>query len=320
MSRWDRANPNARNFGLQSRDMTRAGQNALREGMKSGESIKTMSARFKQFAAFSKSEFNISDMRKLEKQHIEQYAAHLKESGLKAATAQNYLSAVNRVLEIARGDRHLHVAAVKDAGLQQRSHICTESKAASLNEHQQKLEQLPERLAVQIEMMRSFGLRFEESCKINAAKAFKEASQKSILTVISGAKGGLARVIPICNEKQLRTLHRASQIQGNNRSMIPADKTYAQYRNQCNREHRKVFGHSRFHGERHTYAQERYQQLANCKSPVAAGVSHKQHPDHIAQQLNISKDEAKAWDQSARLKLAEELGHGRTDITNNYLG
>ena len=53
---------------------------------------------------------------------------------------------------------------------------------------------------------------------------------------------------------------------------------------------------------------------------VAAGVSHKQHPDHIAQQLNISKDEARAWDQSARLKLAEELGHGRTDITNNYLG
>ena len=56
---------------------------------------------------------------------------------------------------------------------------------------------------MQIEMMRNFGLRFEESCKINATKAFKEASQKGILTVTSGTKGGLARVIPAAMKNSL---------------------------------------------------------------------------------------------------------------------
>ncbi|HGS4802836.1 TPA: hypothetical protein ACMDRB_003157 [Vibrio cholerae] len=48
-------------------------------------------------------------MRDIEKAHLVAYAAHLNDryerGEIAPSTAQNYLSAVNRVMEIARGDR-----------------------------------------------------------------------------------------------------------------------------------------------------------------------------------------------------------------------
>jgi hypothetical protein len=57
------------------------------------------------------------------------------------------------------------------------------------------------------------------------------------------------------------------------------------------------------HGLRHQYAAERYQELAGVAPPVAGGAPVD-----------------KAVDENARQIVAEELGHGRTQIINAYLG
>lgn len=319
--RSERANPDARNFGLQSRDMGKAGLNALREGMTSFSSISTMSSRFNQFSEYSRQALNIRDMRQLEQQHIQQYADHLKDrvtnQELSVATAQNYLSAVNRVMEIARGDKTLHVAAVKDAGFEQRSNIRTENRAISEEKHQNTVAQVGERLAIQMELQRNFGLRFEESCKLNATSAYSEALAKGSITVSEGTKGGRDRIVPVLSQKQLKTLENATKIQGSHFSLIPKGVSYREYQDQC---YRNVPDNFHFHGERHFYAQQRYEQLTGCQSPIAAGIAHRAHHQYIADQLGISKAEAREIDHSARSLVAEELGHGRMSITNNYLG
>ena len=62
MARCDRSHPDARNFGLGARDMSRAGLHALREGMQSHSSIATMADRWASFAAWAR-EAGIRDMR-----------------------------------------------------------------------------------------------------------------------------------------------------------------------------------------------------------------------------------------------------------------
>ena len=63
----------------------------------------TMSYRFRQFASHMKQTHGISDLRKIEETHVLQYAKSLqklvKNGTLTSATAQNYLSAVNRMLK-----------------------------------------------------------------------------------------------------------------------------------------------------------------------------------------------------------------------------
>jgi len=57
------------------------------------------------------------------------------------------------------------------------------------------------------------------------------------------------------------------------------------------------------HGLRHEYAGDRYEALAGVASPVRGGASTDS-----------------ATDDGARLQVAEELGHSRTQVTCAYLG
>lgn len=118
--RSERTNPDSRNFGLRSRDINKAALNALKEGMKSFQSIATIHDRWSVFSAWIKSEQGIKDMRDIEKAHLVAYAAHLNDryerGEIAPSTAQNYLSAVNRVMEIARGDRQVRVDPVSEGG------------------------------------------------------------------------------------------------------------------------------------------------------------------------------------------------------------
>ena len=322
MSRSDRANPNSRNFGLRSRDMASAGQNALRESMQSQSSISAMSDRFNQFVGYMKSEHSISDMRNIEKTHVQQYADTLRErtetGTLSPATAQNYLSAVNRTLEIARGDRAVHVAPVREAGLPERSGIATTSRAISPEQHQAAQAGVSDRLGAQMDLQRELGLRFEESCKIDAARALSQAERTGSVRISDGTKGGRNRDVPIVRSEQIDALRAAAAIQNGDRSMIPSHQSYAQYRDQCYQQRPNGLN---FHGERHAYAQQRYEALTGVKCPVAAGVEHgRAHYQHIAEERSVSVSAAREIDRSAREQVAAELGHGRIDVTNSYLG
>lgn len=318
MARHDRANPDARNFGLRSRDMYRAGREALREGMASHNSRGTMADRWRVFCHYTKTELGISDMRRIEVSHLERYAEQLHErldrGEISPSTAQNYMSAVNRIMEIARGDRRIRLDPVRGAGLPNRSGIATEQHAMSQTDHDRLMALVPDRLAAQLDMQRTLGLRFEESAKADARALLKQAQARGVIRIEDGTKGGRPREVPIISEHQLAALQRAADLQGAHRSLIPADQTYAAYRESCYR-----YG-VRFHAERHAYAQERYASLAGAECPVAAGVPHREHRAHLAAKLGIDISSAANLDRAVRYQVAAELGHGRVDVTNAYLG
>lgn len=320
--REQRDNPNSRNYGLGNRDMARAGLNALREGMQSHSSIRTMADRWRVFAKFAQENLGVRDMRRIEIAHLQQYAAKLHErfdkGEISPATAQNYLSCVNRVMEIARGDRAVRLAPVEDAKLPDRSGICTVSRAVPEDAHQRATEVVTERVSALIGLQRELGLRFAESAKIDAARALTQAEKTGQVRIHDGTKGGRSRTVPISRPEQVIALRTAAAVQGNHRSMIPAEKTYVQFRTEAYKgiERSGIL----FHGERHHYAQQRYQAIVGAPCPVAAGVPHKEQHQHLSRTLGITISAARQLDHAARMQVSAELGHGRIDVTNAYLG
>ncbi|MBO9479797.1 integrase, partial [Shimia sp. R11_0] len=80
--------------------------------------------------------------------------------------------------------------------------------------------------------------------------------------------------------------------------------------------HRKAFeyqalkaGMSNLHGLRHGYAQWRYKALTGRPCPKAGGKATK-----------ALTEAERRTDRDARMTIAEELGHGRIDVTKAYLG
>ena len=63
------------------------------------------------------------------------------------------------------------------------------------------------------------------------------------------------------------------------------------------------------HGLRHSYAQNRYEELTGWNCPAVGG------PD--AKSLT---SEQRNTDRQARLTISQELGHNREQITAAYLG
>lgn len=320
--RQEQRNIAARNYGLRSRNMIDAGRHALQEGMQSHSSIATMTDRWRVFAVYVRDELGVRDMRRIETAHLQQYAATLRErferGEISPATAQNYLSTVNRVLEIARGDKAVRLDPVRGAGLPQRSGICQESRAVSQEQHQQVEKAVTERVSALMGLQRELGLRFQESAKIDAARALAQAEKFGSVAVRDGTKGGRPRTVPITQPEQLAALRAAAAIQGRDRSMIPPDQTYARFRSEAYQSIER--SGITFHGLRHSYAQARYHAIVGAPCPVAAGVPHRQHHQHLSRALGISISAARELDKAARMQVSAELGHGRIDVTNAYLG
>lgn len=312
-----------RNFGLGSRYLANAGMNALKEAQYSFKTVATNTSHFRQFANFVRSEHGIKDLKQIEKSHVIAFAEQLKDrlnkNEISASTAQNRLSAVNVVLSIARQDTLCHVNPVRDAGLAKRTFVATESKSIPAFLHDQTKVQVPERLAVQLDLQRELGLRFKESVLLNAQQSLKQA-RNGIIRIENGTKGGRIREIPITNARQLAVLQSAAALQGNHYSLVPETKSLREYTQDCYRSLQQT-SLKGFHGERHTYANQRYEKLVGVKSPVEARIRHGlPHIKHIASQLGIEKESALKLDIEARMTISNELGHSRIAITNNYLG
>ena len=161
-------------------------------------------------------------------------------------------------MEIARGDRQVRVAPVAEGGLPKRSGIASSDRSVSEAAHQAAIGAVSERLGALLEVQRNFGLRFEESAKLDATRALKQAEKEGVVAIKDGTKGGRQRMVPITSNAQITALQRAAAIQ-DGRSMIPGNQTYREFRQEAYRE----IGRQpvNFHGERHHYAQERYRVL-----------------------------------------------------------
>ncbi len=301
------------NFGLQTRDMAKAGGFAMNReaanGAASFSTAATVSDRFSRFAETAKAE----GLRRLEEVTRDQVTAYgqtladqVSEGTLSAAYAQNLVSAVNTVMNAATRGQWQSVSPTRECGIAHRSSVReTPSMAIDRSRVEAAQAAMTDRGQAITDLARDLGLRSKEASLIHAGRALEEARDTGRVTIVDGTKGGLARTVPITHERQIASLERAATVQGEARSMIPASQTWAQFRDGELREIRETLqdhGLSGLHDLRAGYASERYQTLTGERPPLEGG--------------QVSK----ADDKAAREILAVELGHGRIDIIAAYIG
>ena len=302
----------ARNFGLGSRDMGRAGTFAIQADARSGKNsfstAETVSDRFQQFAEYAKSE-GLRRLEEVSKDTVVAYGQKLANQvsqGEKSASyAQNLVSAVNTVMATASRGQWEPVSPTREAGIAERSNV-RETPATSSNRatYEQARGALSERAQAIADIARELGMRSKEASLINAERAASQGRETGSVTISDGTKGGRDRTIEV-SEHQIAALERASEVQSGDRSMVPANQTWAQFRDGELRETREALqeqGVEGLHDLRAGYAADRYEQLTGQRPPVEGG----QTPRDL--------------DRVARAQIAAEMGHGRIDVTNSYLG
>jgi hypothetical protein len=307
------------NFSLGSRDAAKAGafslSNAARAGEMSYSTAATVGDRWERFVEWAREEEGVKWMEDYTREMIIAYGRDLSErvaaGEMAAATAQNYVSAVNTVMTLATHGQWERVSPTNDSGIAERSAI-REAAPGALDRgaYSRALdavrEQVGDRAAAVAELARELGLRSKEASLINSKAALSEALARYAVTISEGTKGGRSREVPITSERQIEALSRAAQAQGDAKSMIPHDQTWKEWREGNLRDAREIvqsYTGGGLHDLRAAYACERYADLTGAAAPVAGG--------EIAD---------RAADREAREQIAEELGHGRIDVTNEYLG
>jgi integrase len=307
------------NYGLGSRNAAKAGafalNNAARAGLMSYSTAATVADRWAQFVEWARQEEGAKWMEDYSREMVVEYGQELAErvaaGEMSPATAQNYVSAVNTVMNLATSGQWESVSPTHDCGIAERSAIREEAPGALDREAYERAlnavrDQLGERAAAVVELAREFGLRSKEASLIDARAALAEALSRGVITVSEGTKGGRDREVPVTSEKQLEALSRASEAQSSDRSMIPASESWKTWREGTLRDAREIVQQHTgggLHDLRAAYACERYESLTGNPAPVAGGSG-------VDREL----------DREAREIIAEELGHGRIDVTNEYLG
>ena len=160
------------------------------------------------------------------------------------------------------------------------------------------------RVQLALKLEAAFGLRREEALKLRPVLADRG---DRIALKASWCKGGRYREIPITHEKQRALLDEGRAVVGDG-SLIGGGRNDHQaltsYENQLIKA-----GISNAHGYRHAYAQWRYKALTGWSCPAAGGPT-----------VDTMTPAQAARDRAARLEISHELGHGRLDVTDTYLG
>lgn len=237
----------------------------------------------------------------LKPKHVEALVNHWRDNGLTDATLKNRMAHVRWWAEKV-GKSSVVPRDNSDLGIADRAYTAQISRAQELDP---RVAAIPdERIQTSLMLQREFGLRREESMKIQPAIA--DQGDRLVLKG-SWTKGGREREIPIRTESQRLILDQAHRLAGS-KSLIPEERSYARHLKHYEYQLGKA-GLSRMHGLRHAYAQSRYQELTGRKAPAAGGMtSSKLTPEQREQ------------DQAARLIISRELGHEREQITAIYLG
>lgn len=245
--------------------------------------------------------FKLGSARGLKPKHVNKLINSWQSQGIKTGVIKNRMAvlrwwarSVNKASVVHRSN---------DAyGIERRS-TSDVNKAQRLN--LEKVDKLPcTRMKLAVRMSAAFGLRIEEALKFSPRLADKG---NKIALKPSWTKGGRYREIPIHSDRHRALLNEVKTVVGDG-SLIPDEKSYI--------EHRKAFeyqtlkaGMSNLHGLRHNYAQHRFKQLFGEPCPKAGG--------RLPKDMNAADKQA---NKDARLTIAEELGHSRTDVTKAYLG
>ncbi len=246
--------------------------------------------------------FRNLDIQNLKPKHIEALVALWKERGLAIGTIKNLMIELRRVAEYI-GKENIVKRTNREYGIDNRKYVTNVSKANEVTGEQ--LSHVTDTYTkASLRLQREFGLRREESIKLQPAWA--DLGDRLRLKD-SWTKGGKYREVPIITSAQRAALDDAKALAGKG-SLIPKVMRYKdqleRFKAQCAKA-----GISRVHGQRHHYAQERYEALTGWKAPACGGPTSKQ-----------LTPEQKARDRAVRLLISKELGHEREQITSVYLG
>lgn len=238
----------------------------------------------------------------LRPKHVDALIQQWKSEGISAGTMKNRMSAM-RWWAQKIGKDNIIARDNRSYDIDKRKFVTNISKATTLDSA--RLAKIADAYtAMSLRLQSAFGLRREESIKINPtwADGGDRLKLKDTWT-----KGGKYREIAIRTPEQRTALNEAKRLAAGG-SLIPASLRYRdqlqRFRAQCDKA-----GIHGVHGLRHHYAQERYHQLTGWQSPARGGPRSSQ-----------LTGEQKHRDLSARLLLSEEMGHGREQITAVYLG
>ena len=233
----------------------------------------------------------IKSLKKLDQGVVRAYVEHLKskvEAGeLSRKTAENYLSAFNKIVEYVneRLNKNLETVSPKSEGLSRGSFVYVD-RAVSLETHQKFLNFLSEKQDIKaqalmhsVSLQREFGLRLRESLAIKAS-TIERALETNILhlTRQDCTKNAKEREIPVLMESQRETLQKALDFMRENNlySLTPTQTLQEQYRfayemqKEFNLTYQENF---RYHGERHAFAQNLIQQGFD-RQTVSAFLGH----------------------------------------------
>lgn len=238
----------------------------------------------------------------LKRKHVVALIRHWEERGLSPRSQANRMSFI-RWWATKVGRAHLLDSTNAAFGLYGTAHKALQSKAWTITPDQLQLVGDPY-IQLSIRMQQAFGLRREEAMKFNPSYAdhIDYISLKG-----SWAKGGRPRSVPLTTPDQ-RPLLDALRAFVADKSLIPSEKSYIQqlHKYEQSASQAKL---KNLHGLRHAYAQRRYLMLTGWPCPFQNGKTKKQ-------MTSAERD----LDQSARLQVSQELGHGRIEITSVYLG
>ncbi len=242
------------------------------------------------------------EAKSLKTKHVDALIKKYIDEGLSTGTLKNRLShlrwwaaKINKQNVVSRDNDYY--------GIGKRELVASNSKAQILD--YDKLNGITDPyVKMSLELQAAFGLRREESIKFIPQLADRG---DHIHLKSTWCKGGKERVVPIRTDAQQEVLNRAKLLAGKG-SLIPSHRQYVQQMRVYEKQVLKA-GLSGMHGLRHSYAQNRYQELTGWPAPACGGPANKQ----------LTQEQREA-DLKARLVISKELGHEREQITATYLG
>jgi len=232
--------------------------------------------------------------------HLNALLSRWQQEGLNAGTIKNRMAHIRWLAE-KTGKSGLLSNNNDDYGVDRRQYVSNRDLSAQLDLERLKLV-CDEHLQVSFQLQQLFGLRREESMKLQP-----QLADRGDVLHLDKTKGNRPRDIPIRTPEQRALLDQAKVLAGAG-SLIPPNLKYVEqlnrYKTACIQ-----MGLNKAHGLRHGYAQQRYLELTGRKCPACGGLSRRDMPPEVRQA-----------DREARQLITEELGHGRDEVTSVYLG
>jgi len=309
------------NYSIGTRDIFVAGRLFAERLYLSKKSQYWVGERWVLFIEFLREYEYVRKMEDITRQMVIDYAIDLVEryviGEIAKQTMKCYLSAVNVLLCFAAPEEKRQVHFCDDLGVPRAAPTILLDRGSRYCES--LCATLPARAFALSNLQRLFGLRFEESAKLDARQAWVEARETGQITISKGTKGGKERVVPIRNEtQQLEALLAAIEFQSTHKSMIPCDLTYKIF-------HSRTYGAAyrrgiKFHDARHKYAQVTYEQLTGWPPPICLQMTKKQHKSFVIKKYGILESVFLKYDRYARITVSKELGHERIQVSRTYLG